>query len=79
LDVVAQTFNPSTLEAEVENLYEFLEARLVYTVGSRTVRATRRNTASQNKTKQNKTKQNHTHKIRKKKSRPPAVHVGLVP
>jgi hypothetical protein len=36
------------------------EASLVYTVSSRTARATQKNPVSKNKTKQNKTKQNKT-------------------
>ena len=45
--MVAHAFNPSTWEAE---------ASLVYTVSSRTARATQRNPVLKNKTKQNKTK-----------------------
>jgi hypothetical protein len=58
--VVAHAFKPSTWEGR--RISEF-EASLVYSVSSRTARATQRNPVSkQNKTKQNKTKQNKTNK-----------------
>jgi hypothetical protein len=45
--VVAQTFNPSTREAEAGG--SELEASLVYRVSFRTARATQRNPVSKNK------------------------------
>jgi hypothetical protein len=46
--LVAHAFNLSTWEAEAGNLCEF-EARLVYRLSSRTVRATQRNPISKKK------------------------------
>jgi hypothetical protein len=51
--MVAYAFDPSTWEAEADDLCEF-EARLVFKVSLRTTRATQKNSIPQNK--QNKTK-----------------------
>jgi len=59
--MVPHTFNPSTQEAEVDNPHEFLEARLVYIVGSWTARAAKGNTVSENKTKKQQQQNTHTH------------------